>query len=76
MSLNNGRPGYVIRRAKSNTDPKLGTSVRVVFGNRESIGTIVGTTITGRFNVKLNIVGADEPVTASFAPDELVLPTS
>lgn len=53
--------------------PKTGTPVRVRFGNRDSTGTIVGRTITGRYNVKIDIVGADEPVTASYSREELRL---
>ncbi|MBF4622588.1 hypothetical protein [Clavibacter sp. VKM Ac-2542] len=63
-------------RAKKQTEPKTGTRVRVSFGNRESTGTVIGTTITGRYNVKLHILGADEPVTASYTRDELHLSAS
>lgn len=60
----------------SSAEPRTGSVVRVTFGNRESLGTVVGRTITGRYNVKIDVVGADEPVTASFAREQLQLPAS
>lgn len=68
--------GGFVPASTAGYEPKTGTVVRVTFGNRQSTGTIVGSTITGRYNVKLDIVGADEPVTASFTRDQLYLPAS
>jgi primosomal protein N' len=66
---------YTAARAAAH-EPTTGTVVRVTFGNRESTGTVVGTTITGRYSVKLDIPGADEPVTASFTREQIHLPAS
>ncbi len=70
------RVGRFIPAHASSAEPKTGSIVRVRFGNRESTGTVVGQTITGRYNVKIDIVGADEPVTASFTREQLHLPAS
>ncbi|MFB8191346.1 hypothetical protein ACFC14_18665 [Microbacterium sp. NPDC055988] len=73
MASSTARSRRHARHAVAQTEPKAGTRVRVSFGNRESDGVIVGKTITDRYNVEIEIVGADEPVTASYTRDELEL---
>jgi primosomal protein N' len=73
MARSTSRSRRHARYAATQIEPKAGTRVRVSFGNRESTGVIVGKTITDRYNVKLEIVGTDEPVTASYTRDELGL---
>lgn len=49
----------------------IGDHVRVMFGNRECIGTV--TDISGyRVHVTVYIEGADEPVTSLYRATELV----
>ncbi|OMH23124.1 hypothetical protein BKD30_14810 [Tersicoccus phoenicis] len=51
--------------------PKTGSAVKVTFGRREVQGIVVGRTITGRYSVKVDVPGADSPVTTTYAADEL-----
>lgn len=52
-------------------DPKTGTQVRVPFGRRESVGTVLGRTVTGRYNVEVDVEGADDPVSTTYAPEDV-----
>lgn len=70
--MKNHRLGGSRRLARSaSAEPQAGTRVKVMFGRRESTGTIVGKTVTGRYNVTVEVEGADDRVTTSYAPDEV-----
>lgn len=53
--------------------PKVGSRVRVSFGGHNTTGVITHKTVTGRYNVKIQVDGADEPITTSYARDEMQL---
>ena len=57
--------------AAKRSDPKTGSRVKVTFGHRDATGVVVGKTITGRYNVRVEVEGADAPVTTSYSRDEL-----
>lgn len=54
----------------SHAGPKTGSRVRVPFGRHVTEGVVTGRSITGRYNVKVNVTGAD-PVTSSYSLNEL-----
>ncbi len=58
-------------RRSSPIEPKAGGRVRVLFGRHESLGTIVGETVTGRYTVRVEVDGADGAVTTSYAPEDI-----
>jgi len=67
-----------IRRSRStgqlqtkHDDSPIGTRVTVRFGRRESTGTVVTKTVTGRYTVKVDIEGSDAPVTTTYAENEM-----
>ena len=57
--------------AAKRNDPKSGSRVKVTFGHRDAMGVVVGKTITGRYNVRVDVEGADAPVMTSYTRDEL-----
>lgn len=54
----------------SRQGPKTGERVRVSFGRHDAVGVVTGKSITGRFNVKVDVTGAD-PVTSSYSLNDL-----
>lgn len=67
-----------IRRSRStgqvqtkHGEPPIGARVTVRFGRRESTGTIVTKTVTGRYTVNVDIEGSDAPVTTTYAENEI-----
>lgn len=55
-------------------EPASGSRVTVRFGHRDTTGIVTGKTITGRYAVRLDLDGADEPVLTSYARDEIRVP--
>lgn len=56
---------------KSSPDLKSGSRVTVSFGRHDTTGMVLRKTVTGRYAVEVQVDGADEPVTTSYARSEL-----
>ncbi len=62
-------PGRFVRPSPGQM--KTGTQVEVTFGRHETTGVIVDKTVTGRYKVKVEVDGSDEPVTTNYAKDDM-----
>lgn len=62
-------PGRFVRSSPGQM--KKGTQVEVIFGRYETTGVIVDKTVTGRYKVKVEVEGSDEPVTTNYAKEDM-----
>lgn len=65
------RTGHPAEAGRPAQRLKTGTPVTVRYGQHDSRGIIVGTTITGRYTVEVEVEGSAEPVMTSYALDEI-----
>lgn len=67
------RSGRFVTSSGSNPSTAIvtGSPVKVTFGRREVDGVVVGTTVTGRYTVSIDVPGVDDPLTATYARDEV-----